>query len=489
MPKGGGRGGGRGGGGRGKGGPIATDKYGAPLNWGPWKDGRLATKSSGGAGKGGGRGSKGGGRGASSGGRGGGKGSSSSGSSGGKGGGVGKGGGKGGGSSGGRGSGGRGGGSGFPPLPSKLDLAKAAVAKAANKPTPTPRDNSVAVGMARADELLVRKALNATRLDDNFFEEEDDDDEDAYAIGAPVYAVFEEEWYEATIVDYGDDWIVVYFEEYDYTGELPFDDEHVVPNHEAAAAVAAAAPSAKEPSPAASRPSEAPRAAKVPPKPAGNPFRAQREALPVYEHRKDLIHSIERNQVVIVEGETGCGKSTQVPQYVLEHAASTNQVCNVICTQPRRISALGVSERVAAERGESVGGTVGYSIRLESRSCNTTALLFCTTGILTRRLEVDGDLNGITHIFVDEVHERSMESDFLLMVIRDLLIRRSDLKLVLMSATLDADMFAAYFTRSDQGRRPRPPIHRVPGRTYPVTTLYLEDAIEVTGHRIRAGSD
>ena len=235
MPKGGGRGGGRGGGGRGKGGPIATDKYGAPLNWGPWKDGRLVTKSSGGGGKGG-RGSKGGGRGASSSGRGGGKGSSSSGSNGGKGGG-GKGGGKGG------GSGGRG--SGFPPLPSKLDLAKAAVAKAASKPTPTPRDNSVAVGMARADELLVRKALNATRLDDNFFEEEEDDDEEAYAIGAPVYAVFEEEWYEATIVDYGDDWIVVYFEEYDYTGELPFDDEHVVPNHEAAAAVAAAAPSSK----------------------------------------------------------------------------------------------------------------------------------------------------------------------------------------------------------------------------------------------------
>ena len=124
------------------------------------------------------------------------------------------------------------------------------------------------------------------------------------------------------------------------------------------------------------------RAARVPAPPAGSPHRAAREALPVYEHRAELLEAIESNQVVVIEGETGCGKSTQVPQYVLEDAATRGKPCSIIVTQPRRISALGVSERVAAERGEAVGGVVGYSIRLESKSSAQTALLFCTTGIL-----------------------------------------------------------------------------------------------------------
>ena len=162
----------------------------------------------------------------------------------------------------------------------------------------------------------------------------------------------------------------------------------------------------------------------VPAAPASNPFKAQREALPVYAHRDALLDAIRSHQVVIVEGETGCGKSTQVPQYVLEQSASAGVPCSLICTQPRRISALGVSERVAAERGEQVGGVVGYAIRLESKSSARTSLLFCTTGILTRRLEADSELSGVTHVFIDEVHERSMESDFLLMVVRDLLLRR-----------------------------------------------------------------
>ena len=102
----------------------------------------------------------------------------------------------------------------------------------------------------------------------------------------------------------------------------------------------------------------------------------------MYEHRAELLEAIESNQVVVIEGETGCGKSTQVPQYVLEDAATRGKPCSIIVTQPRRISALGVSERVAAERGEAVGGVVGYSIRLESKSSAQTALLFCTTGIL-----------------------------------------------------------------------------------------------------------
>lgn len=122
----------------------------------------------------------------------------------------------------------------------------------------------------------------------------------------------------------------------------------------------------------------------------------------------------------------GGGKKTslclhQVAQYLLEEAAATGSPVSVICTQPRRISAIGVAERVAAERGEGVGGTVGYSIRGESRAGPGTALLFCTTGVLLRRLEEDPALEGVTHVLVDEVHERSLESDFLLLTLRRLL--------------------------------------------------------------------
>lgn len=133
-----------------------------------------------------------------------------------------------------------------------------------------------------------------------------------------------------------------------------------------------------------------------------------------------------------------------------------------------------------------------YTIRLESKTSERTSLLFCTTGILMRRLEESADLAGVTHLFVDEVHERSMESDFLLMVLRDLLReRRPDLKLILMSATLDADLFANYFAPA--GATPRHdgvgalvPTVRVPGRTFPVLPLFLEVRVRVRA-RTRAG--
>ena len=220
-----------------------------------------------------------------------------------------------------------------------------------------------------------------------------------------------------------------------------------------------------------------------PPRAASNPFRAQRDRLPVAEQRDQLLGMIGRHQVVFVEGETGSGKSTQVAQFVLEQASEHQTPCSIVCTQPRRISALGVSERVAAERGESIGGTVGYSIRFDTRASSATALLFCTTGLLLRRLESERDLPGVTHLFIDEVHERSVESDLLLLVVRDLLRRRADLKLVLMSATMDSERLAGYFGGA------APPSVRVPGRTFPVTALYLEDALEWTGHCVPAGAE
>ncbi|KAG5229835.1 ATP-dependent RNA helicase [Salix suchowensis] len=154
-----------------------------------------------------------------------------------------------------------------------------------------------------------------------------------------------------------------------------------------------------------------------------------------------------KRAVIVVSGETGCGKTTQLPQYILEYEieAARGAACSIICTQPRRISAMSVSERVAAERGEKLGESVGYKVRLEGMRGRDTRLLFCTTGILLRRLLLDRDLKGVTHVIVDEIHERGMNEDFLLIVLRDLLPRRPELRLILMSATLNADLFSSYF--------------------------------------------
>ncbi|KAJ6677010.1 DEXH-BOX ATP-DEPENDENT RNA HELICASE DEXH5 MITOCHONDRIAL [Salix viminalis] len=181
--------------------------------------------------------------------------------------------------------------------------------------------------------------------------------------------------------------------------------------------------------------------------PEGQKMIEFRRSLPAYKEKDLLLKAISENQVIVVSGETGCGKTTQLPQYILEYEieAARGAACSIICTQPRRISAMSVSERVAAERGEKLGESVGYKVRLEGMRGRDTRLLFCTTGILLRRLLLDRDLKGVTHVIVDEIHERGMNEDFLLIVLRDLLPRRPELRLILMSATLNADLFSSYF--------------------------------------------
>ncbi|KAK9278678.1 hypothetical protein L1049_028252 [Liquidambar formosana] len=203
-----------------------------------------------------------------------------------------------------------------------------------------------------------------------------------------------------------------------------------------------------------------------------------RRSLPAYKEMDTLLKAISENQVVVVSGETGCGKTTQLPQYILESEieAARGAVCSIICTQPRRISAMSVSERVAAERGEKLGESVGYKVRLEGMKGRDTRLLFCTTGILLRRLLVDRNLKGVSHVIVDEIHERGMNEDFLLVVLKDLLPRRPELRLILMSATLNAELFSSYFGGA-------PMIH-IPGFTYPVRTHFLENVLEMTGYRL-----
>ncbi|KAH9746579.1 DExH-box ATP-dependent RNA helicase DExH5 [Citrus sinensis] len=199
--------------------------------------------------------------------------------------------------------------------------------------------------------------------------------------------------------------------------------------------------------------------------PDGRKMLEFRRNLPAYKEKNRLLAAISQNQVVIISGETGCGKTTQVPQFILESEITSvrGAVCSIICTQPRRISAMSVSERVASERGEKLGESVGYKVRLEGMKGRDTRLLFCTTGILLRRLLVDRNLKGVTHVIVDEVHERGMNED--------LLSRRPELRLVLMSATLDAELFSSYFGGAT-------------GFTYPVRTHFLEDILDMTGYRL-----
>ncbi|KAI7744279.1 hypothetical protein M8C21_018114, partial [Ambrosia artemisiifolia] len=208
-----------------------------------------------------------------------------------------------------------------------------------------------------------------------------------------------------------------------------------------------------------------------------------REKLPAYKMRSEFLKAVAANQVLVVSGETGCGKTTQLPQFILEEEISSlrGSNCNIICTQPRRISAISVAARISNERGESLGETVGYQIRLESKRSEQTRLLFCTTGVLLRKLVQDPGLTGISHLLVDEIHERGMNEDFLLIILRDLLPKRPDLRLILMSATINADLFSKYFGNA-------PTIH-IPGLTFPVQELFLEDVLEKTRYAVKSESD
>lgn len=215
---------------------------------------------------------------------------------------------------------------------------------------------------------------------------------------------------------------------------------------------------------------------------------ATRRKLPAFQKRKNVVHAVRKSSVTVISGQTGCGKSTQVPQYLLEDYIDRGLgcSCNIICTQPRRVSAIGLADRVAKERGEMPGETVGYSVRLESCQSSQTKILFCTTGILLRRLLSDPDLHDVTHVILDEVHERTMEGDLLLLLLKEHLKReKSKVRVILMSATVEAELFASYFKEKLQNDIS---IVDIPGFTFPVQELYLEDVLELTGYKISRNS-
>ncbi|KAK0465451.1 P-loop containing nucleoside triphosphate hydrolase protein [Desarmillaria tabescens] len=202
---------------------------------------------------------------------------------------------------------------------------------------------------------------------------------------------------------------------------------------------------------------------------------AVRQKLPAFASKNEFLKKLEDNRVVVVVGETGCGKTTQLPQFILDSLIDSNRgkTASIVVTQPRRISAIGVASRVSNERLDD--DSVGYAIRGESTRKQVTKLLFCTTGVVLRRLSSGDKLKDVSHIIVDEVHERSVDGDFLLLELKELLTENQTLKVVLMSATINHETFITYFGGA--------PLLTIPGFTHPVTDLYLEDVISLIDYR------
>ncbi|KAJ1818368.1 helicase, partial [Coemansia sp. RSA 2599] len=202
-----------------------------------------------------------------------------------------------------------------------------------------------------------------------------------------------------------------------------------------------------------------------------------RSTLPAYSLRQRILALVRDHCCTLVTGATGCGKTTQVPQFLLDSALADGRHANIVCTQPRRISAIGVAARVSEERAEPAlgSGLVGYAVRGDSRRSRDTRLLFCTTGVLLRMLTENPDLHGITHVVCDEVHERSVDSDVLLALLLACLRRNRNagLRVVLMSATAQSDVFSAYF-----GGASTTPTVDIPGRAFPVDDVFLEDFVQ-----------
>ena len=188
------------------------------------------------------------------------------------------------------------------------------------------------------------------------------------------------------------------------------------------------------------------------------------EPLPICKYRTEILALLKKNRVIVVSGETGSGKTTQLPKMAMELGRGENGL-KIACTQPRRVAATSVAERVAKELGSSVGEIVGYQHRFEKRTSDSTRIKFMTDGILLAETLHDPLLKAYDTIIIDEAHERSLNIDFLLGIVKRISEKRSDLKIIISSATLDTQEFANFFGGA--------PVISVPGRLYPVETVYM----------------
>ena len=197
-------------------------------------------------------------------------------------------------------------------------------------------------------------------------------------------------------------------------------------------------------------------------------IKEQREFLPVFGCREDLMHVIRENQIVVVVGETGSGKTTQMTQYMHEEGYSTFGM--VGCTQPRRVAAMSVAKRVSEEMGVELGKEVGYAIRFEDCTGPDTLIKYMTDGVLLRETLREPDLDMYSCIIMDEAHERSLNTDVLFGILKKVVARRRDFKLIVTSATLNSEKFSNFFGSV--------PIFHIPGRTFPVEILYSKTVVE-----------
>ncbi|KAK3889326.1 hypothetical protein Pcinc_006676 [Petrolisthes cinctipes] len=206
-------------------------------------------------------------------------------------------------------------------------------------------------------------------------------------------------------------------------------------------------------------------------------YKGTRESptLPILDYRDSIEDILREKRLLIVSGDTGCGKSTQVPQMIFDQwiQEGNGAECNILVTQPRRISAVALAKRVAQERNEKVGQSVGYQVRFQScRIRDRGGIMFCTTGMLLQNLHFNPNLEGVSHVIVDEVHERSVQTDLLLILLRRVMRRQPQLRLLLMSASLSTDELQRYFGHDEAG------LMRVPGTLFPLSRYFLPQALK-----------
>uniref|UniRef100_A0A671VTQ2 RNA helicase n=1 Tax=Sparus aurata TaxID=8175 RepID=A0A671VTQ2_SPAAU len=190
-----------------------------------------------------------------------------------------------------------------------------------------------------------------------------------------------------------------------------------------------------------------------------------RRSLPIFPYREDLLAAIKEHQILVIEGETGSGKTTQIPQYLLEDGYTQGGM-KIGCTQPRRVAAMSVAARVAQEMSVKLGNEVGYSIRFEDCTSERTVLKYMTDGMLLREFLTEPDLASYSVVIIDEAHERTLHTDILFGLIKDIARFRPDLKVLVASATLDTERFSCFFDDA--------PVFRIPGRRFPVDIFYTK---------------
>lgn len=193
-----------------------------------------------------------------------------------------------------------------------------------------------------------------------------------------------------------------------------------------------------------------------------------RKSLPVYKYREGFLDLLNENQVIVVVGETGSGKTTQLPQYLHEagYSLKGEKSLKIACTQPRRVAAMSVAKRVAEEMGVSLGEEVGYTMRFEAEMSDKTVIQYMTDGMLLREFMDDPELSSYGALMIDEAHERTISTEIILSLLKDITKYRQDLKVIVASATINAEKFSKFFNNA--------PIFNIPGRRFPVDIHYTK---------------